>query len=92
MWIDSRGLTTLRKGRTVTDRPHIRLCPICQTKLPRSLRSIFCSDRCRRIDLSRWLSEEYRIQTGEEEGDGVLVRSSEGSIGLEQNLGESHDA
>jgi endogenous inhibitor of DNA gyrase (YacG/DUF329 family) len=40
------------------------LCPICNRPAqPRpSNRSYpFCSDRCRLIDLSKWLGEEYRI-------------------------------
>lgn len=27
----------------------------------------FCSGRCKQIDLNKWLSEEYRVPTGEEE-------------------------
>ncbi len=40
------------------------LCPMCnRPALPRpGNRSYpFCSDRCRLIDLSKWLGEEYRI-------------------------------
>ncbi len=40
------------------------LCPICnRPAVPRpGNRSYpFCSDRCRLIDLSKWLGEEYRI-------------------------------
>ena len=40
-------------------------CPICDGPMrgERSdLRHLpFCSDRCRRIDLGRWLGEKYRI-------------------------------
>jgi hypothetical protein len=25
----------------------------------------FCSERCKNIDLARWLNEEYRIPTGD---------------------------
>ncbi|EQD25752.1 MAG: DNA gyrase inhibitor YacG [Nitrospirae bacterium] len=56
---------------------HIRRCPVCRAELPATLRSVFCSDRCRKIDLSRWLSEEYRIHGGEGEGEGTLVHSRE---------------
>ncbi len=48
------------------------LCPICNRPAgpPPGNRSYpFCSDRCRLIDLSKWLGEEYRIG-GERAGDG----------------------
>ncbi len=47
------------------------LCPICnRPAAPRATnRSYpFCSDRCRLIDLSKWLGEEYRI-AGPRAGD-----------------------
>lgn len=34
----------------------------------------FCSDRCRLIDLSKWLGEEYRIP-GPRAGDGAPERA-----------------
>ena len=48
-------------------------CPIC--KAPASPRSVnrafpFCSERCRLVDLGRWLSEGYRIP-GPAAGDGA---------------------
>ena len=39
-------------------------CPHCQRPVtPRGENPAwpFCSDRCRLVDLSRWLGEEYRI-------------------------------
>lgn len=41
-------------------------CPICDQELPRTLprdaaHRPFCSDRCRLIDLGRWLGERYRL-------------------------------
>jgi len=33
----------------------------------------FCSDRCRLVDLAKWLGEEYRI-TGPRAGDGAADR------------------
>lgn len=47
-------------------------CSICKRPVaPRSVnRSYpFCSDRCRLIDLSKWLGGEYRI-AGQRLGDG----------------------
>jgi endogenous inhibitor of DNA gyrase (YacG/DUF329 family) len=49
-----------------------RRCPICgKLVAPRVENRAFpfCSDRCRLIDLGRWLGEEYRI-AGERAGDG----------------------
>ena len=46
-------------------------CPICKRPAqprPGNLAHPFCSDRCRLIDLSRWLGEEYRI-AGPRAGD-----------------------
>ncbi len=54
-----------------------RRCTICGAPLESGLRSVFCSGRCRTIDLSRWLSEEYRIRGGEDEEAGGLVRSTD---------------
>jgi endogenous inhibitor of DNA gyrase (YacG/DUF329 family) len=30
----------------------------------------FCGERCRAVDLDRWLSEEFRIPTEEQPGEG----------------------
>ncbi|MGC8529028.1 MAG: DNA gyrase inhibitor YacG [Leptospirillia bacterium] len=54
-----------------------RRCAICGALLERDLRSVFCSERCRTIDLARWLSEEYRIRGGEDEEAGGLVHAKE---------------
>ncbi len=50
-----------------------RTCSICGKPVPPrpGNRSFpFCSDRCRLIDLGKWLGEEYRIP-GPRAGDGV---------------------
>jgi uncharacterized protein len=41
-------------------------CPICERSLSGSSAAEFphlpfCSERCRRIDMGRWLGESYRI-------------------------------
>jgi endogenous inhibitor of DNA gyrase (YacG/DUF329 family) len=41
-----------------------RSCPICG-KPPTSQNRPFCSARCARIDLGRWLKGNYRIPTEE---------------------------
>ena len=42
------------------------ICPTCKKKTTREENPWrpFCSERCKLIDLGRWVSEEYRI-TGE---------------------------
>ncbi len=48
-----------------------RRCPECGKPAPRAGNRSrpFCSDRCRLLDLGRWLGEEYRI-AGPAAGDG----------------------
>lgn len=51
----------------------IRACTVCGR--PVAARSAnpafpFCSDRCRLVDLAKWLGEEYRIP-GARPGDGA---------------------
>lgn len=51
-------------------------CPTCQKALPEGKRPEFpfCSERCRTIDLGKWLNGDYRIPVGhpdeDEDGDG----------------------
>ena len=42
-------------------------CPTCDQPFdPQASRAMpFCSDRCRRIDLNRWLKEEIAMPLGE---------------------------
>jgi endogenous inhibitor of DNA gyrase (YacG/DUF329 family) len=35
-------------------------CPICGKPVQAAFRP-FCSDRCKQVDLNRWLSETYRV-------------------------------
>jgi endogenous inhibitor of DNA gyrase (YacG/DUF329 family) len=44
-------------------------CPICsRAAKPRAANPAFpfCSDRCKTIDLGKWMSEEYRIAAEQE--------------------------
>jgi uncharacterized protein len=50
-------------------------CPVCGK--PAAARAVnktfpFCSERCKLVDLGKWLGEEYRIpvKTPEEDDDG----------------------
>jgi uncharacterized protein len=57
-------LAARRRGRR-------RGCPICGKPVAEKFRP-FCSERCRRIDLDRWLGEAYRVpgeETSEKDGD-----------------------
>jgi endogenous inhibitor of DNA gyrase (YacG/DUF329 family) len=47
-------------------------CPICKKPVPprEANRAFpFCSDRCKLLDLGKWLGEEYRV-AGPRAGDG----------------------
>ena len=48
-------------------------CPICRKPAPPRAGNPafpFCSDRCKLIDLGKWLGEEYRVP-GPRAGDGA---------------------
>jgi endogenous inhibitor of DNA gyrase (YacG/DUF329 family) len=45
-------------------------CPICAKQAaPRTKNPSFpfCSPRCKAVDLGKWLNEEYRVPTSEEQ-------------------------
>jgi hypothetical protein len=48
-------------------------CPICGNPLPKngaaSALRPFCGERCRLIDLGRWLGETYRLPADEKRDD-----------------------
>lgn len=47
-------------------------CPACGSWVewsPRSPYRPFCSERCKLVDLSGWLSEAYRVPADDESGD-----------------------
>jgi endogenous inhibitor of DNA gyrase (YacG/DUF329 family) len=49
--------------------PH---CPMCQKPVQRRPANRFfpfCSERCRLVDLGKWLGEEYRIPAGPQENE-----------------------
>ncbi|ADZ71521.1 DNA gyrase inhibitor YacG [Polymorphum gilvum] len=48
------------KKNSEQDKRRMRPCPIC-SKLSTLEHYPFCSDRCAKIDLNRWLSESYTI-------------------------------
>lgn len=50
-------------------------CPICG-KPPAEKNRPFCSPRCHRIDLGRWLGDTYRIPTDEEPDEADLLTAA----------------
>ena len=46
-------------------------CPICEKRFESSESSAmpFCSDRCRRVDLRRWLGEQYSVPVDRQDED-----------------------
>ncbi len=45
-------------------------CPICKKNAqPRDVNPVFpfCSQRCKTIDLGKWLNEEYRVPVEDED-------------------------
>ena len=46
-------------------------CPICKQQMPGPAADWpeypFCSPRCRKIDLGRWLGERYRLPVSDEQ-------------------------
>jgi len=51
-------------------------CPLCGKPVAAAVRP-FCSDRCRLVDLNRWLSEAYRIPAPERDQNGENQSESE---------------
>ena len=54
-------------------------CPTCRKPVASRAANRafpFCSDRCRLLDLGKWLGEEYRIPAGRP-GDGAVAASPE---------------
>ncbi len=51
-------------------------CPVCGKPVDAAYRP-FCSDRCRKVDLNRWLSEAYRIPAAEPGENGENQSESE---------------
>jgi endogenous inhibitor of DNA gyrase (YacG/DUF329 family) len=49
------------------------ICPTCRqsTTWEENRHRPFCSERCRKIDLGRWASDEYRIPAEEAPASGV---------------------
>jgi len=61
----------------------MRTCPICRRPFDLELSPAppFCSDRCRTIDIGRWLTESYSVphEPDDDPDDGGEVEPSDGS-------------
>jgi endogenous inhibitor of DNA gyrase (YacG/DUF329 family) len=65
----------------------MKQCPTCNKQItsPNNPFRPFCSERCKLVDLSKWVSEEYRVpgkpvpteNSGEDEERGADSNSSE---------------
>lgn len=45
-------------------------CPICGNPVARDAKTFpFCTPRCRKIDLGKWLKEEYKVSRPIEQSD-----------------------
>jgi endogenous inhibitor of DNA gyrase (YacG/DUF329 family) len=53
-----------------------RPCPICG-KTPVAQHTPFCSSRCRQVDLGRWLTGRYVVETEESPEDDERLRDEE---------------
>jgi endogenous inhibitor of DNA gyrase (YacG/DUF329 family) len=55
------------RNKTRPTQRRVRRCPICDRPLQdaEDSRDPFCSARCQRIDLGRWLGGDYRVPSEE---------------------------
>jgi len=56
------------KKRAGSGKRPARKCPICGKPATEASKP-FCSERCRDVDLNRWLSDSYRIPAKDDEED-----------------------
>ena len=57
-------------------------CPICDREFDSTAATVtaqlpFCGERCRLIDLGRWLGERYRLEDTAPDDDSIEVRAAE---------------
>jgi endogenous inhibitor of DNA gyrase (YacG/DUF329 family) len=67
------------------------VCPICGKPVPprpENRSAPFCCDRCRLIDLGKWLGEEYRIPAGRAGDGGARGAGGEPAPDLDNEDGE----
>lgn len=54
--------------RQIMTKPKKTKCPICKKPTDPEF-TPFCSDRCKQVDLHRWMEGVYRIPTEEKDGE-----------------------
>jgi endogenous inhibitor of DNA gyrase (YacG/DUF329 family) len=56
-------------------------CPTCREPAARQQNRFFpfCSERCKWVDLGRWMAEDYRIPVAPEEDDDGPAAASSGT-------------
>ena len=60
----------MNQDRLTTSPTTLTPCPVCEAKTADSVATFpFCSERCRKVDLGRWLKEDYRISRPVEQAD-----------------------
>lgn len=61
--------------------PKTAKCPIC-SKLADAKHRPFCSQRCRQVDLAKWLNGSYSVPAEEEDFNEADVEALERSFNL----------
>jgi uncharacterized protein len=61
----------MSRDREAHSNTMIIFCPICKSKTTweENPWRPFCSERCKRIDLGKWVSDEYKLEGEETAGD-----------------------
>jgi endogenous inhibitor of DNA gyrase (YacG/DUF329 family) len=55
-------------GKRPANKRSAKKCPICGKPATEASRP-FCSERCRDVDLNRWLSDSYRILAAKDDDE-----------------------
>ncbi|MHB8269282.1 DNA gyrase inhibitor YacG [Bradyrhizobium sp.] len=56
------------KENAMTGKASARSCPICGKPATEASKP-FCSERCRDVDLNRWLSDSYKIPAARDDDE-----------------------
>jgi endogenous inhibitor of DNA gyrase (YacG/DUF329 family) len=64
------GQGTGKSSAKGSDKGSVRPCPICGKPATEASRP-FCSERCRDVDLNRWLSNSYAIPATKDDDEGT---------------------
>jgi hypothetical protein len=64
------GQGTGKSSAKGSDKGSVKPCPICGKPATEASRP-FCSERCRDVDLNRWLSNSYAIPATKDDDEGT---------------------